>query len=92
MFFIPALAQRHRAKALVYGDFRVLSRKKNRFVYERVLGNEVYLIGCNLGKKPCKTYVKADKQWKLIYDTAEQKGSSGAAKNLRGYEARIWKN
>ena len=59
---------------------------------ERVLGNEVYLIDCNLGKKPCKAYVKADKQWKLIYDTAEQKGSGGAAKNLRGYEARIWKN
>lgn len=85
------ISLRHRTKALVYGEFRVLSRKKNRFVYERVLGNEVYLIDCNLGKKPCRAYVSAGRQCELIYDTAEPKGTGGAAERLQGYEARIWK-
>ncbi|MDQ9825999.1 hypothetical protein RFZ44_22115, partial [Acinetobacter sp. 163] len=29
---------RHREKALVYGDFKVLDQHKDRFVYERTLG------------------------------------------------------
>ena len=86
------ISLRHRTKALVYGDFRVLSRKKNRFVYERALGNEVYLVDCNLGKKPCRAYANTGRQWELIYDTAEMKGTVGATERLQGYEARIWRH
>ena len=37
-------------KALIYGDFEVLSHKKDRFVYKRTLGESSYIIDCNLGE------------------------------------------
>ena len=43
---------RHQEKAFVYGSFRVLDSRKDRFVYERRLGNRVYVVDCNLGAKP----------------------------------------
>lgn len=82
---------RHSTKALVYGSFRVRSRRKNRFVYERALSGELYLIDCNLGKKPCRAYGNDGRQWELIFDTAETAGHRNAADCLQGYEARIWK-
>ena len=86
------ISLRHRTKALVYGSFLVRSRKKNRFVYERALENEVYLIDCNLGKEPCKAYVSAGKQWELIYDTIKAAGDGEPSEKLQGYEARIWRH
>lgn len=77
---------RRREEALVYGSFRLLGSKKNRFVYERVLGNEVCLIDCNLGKRPCGAYLShlartaSGEDWELLYSTADGAGSMDAAK------------
>ena len=40
----------------IYGDFEVLSKKKNRFVYRRFQKQTEYVIDCNLGKDICKAY------------------------------------
>lgn len=48
------IALRHNHKAFVYGDFEVKNRKKDRFTFVRKLGNEEFLVDCNLGIKPCK--------------------------------------
>lgn len=77
---------RRREEALVYGSFRLLGSKKNRFVYERVLGKEVCLIDCNLGKRPCRAYLShlartaSGEDWELLYSTADGAGSMDAAK------------
>lgn len=85
---------RHQEEALVYGAFRLLSKKKQRFVYERRLAEEAFLIDCNLGERPCRAYLShlsrtaPEGDWELIYSTADE---AGAARTLHGYEARIWK-
>ncbi len=85
------LRLRHQEEAFVYGRFRVLCRKKNRFVYWRALHGRVYLVDCNLSEKPCRAY-----EWRgrsqLVYDTRKRTGAAGAGKTgrmLGGYEARI---
>lgn len=71
-------------KILIYGDFEVLNKKKNRFVYKRSQGENAYIIDCNLGKERCDAHeVEAD--YELVYT------SGGADKELSGYEARIWR-
>ena len=82
------LRLRHGEKAFVYGTFRVLNRRKNRFVYERRLGERSYVIDCNLGKGACRAFSLRG-QWDLIYDTCERNVEN--IKILQGYEARIWK-
>ncbi len=82
------LRLRHGEKAFVYGTFRVLNRKKNRFVYERSLGERSYVIDCNLGAGACRAF-SPQGQWNLIYDTYERNIED--IKILQGYEARIWK-
>lgn len=95
------LCLRHKEKAFVYGSFRVLCRKKNRFVYARALEGRVYVVDCNLGRKPCPAFPLKGR-WRIVYDTAgrgkkerevaanvavhTQKAGSGV---LQGYEARI---
>lgn len=78
---------RHEAKALVYGTFRVRGRKKDRFVYERELDGQTYLVDCNLGAAPRKAF-PLEGRWELVYDT--QAKDSGRER-LQGYAARIWK-
>lgn len=83
------ISLRHDEEALIYGEFRLLSRKKNRFVYERVLEDEAFLIDCNLGDKPCRAYLsrlsntEPGEEWELIYRTADLTGSKTAAKTVR---------
>ena len=94
------LRLRHEEKTLVYGGFRVLSRKKNRFVYERKLGERTFLVDCNLGAVPCRAYPLRE-DWKLVYDTEETEegtsvghggtGRRGDRKLLEVYGARIWR-
>lgn len=79
---------RHTSKALVYGSFRVVDRGKNRFAYERELDGERWLVDCNLGPHFCKAHPMMDGGWTLVYDSAPPKDRR---ENLRGYEARIWK-
>lgn len=78
---------RHGAKALVYGSFCVLNRKKNRFTYERELDGQRYLVDCNLGARPCRAF-PTQGQWELAYDSTPQNRDWN---RLRGYQARIWK-
>ena len=78
---------RHDTKALVYGTFRVRSRRKNRFVYQRELDGETYLVDCNLGAAPCKAFPLEDR-WELVYDTQP---TSGSRERLAGYGARVWR-
>lgn len=79
------LRLRHEEKAFVYGTFRVLCRKKDRFVYARTYNGQVYVIDCNLGKKPCAAFFLKG-QWKIIYSTNRAEG-----RMLEGYGARIYK-
>ena len=80
------LRMRHKEKAFVYGTFRVLNRKKDRFVYARKLGERVYVVDCNLGGKPCRAFSLKGK-WKLVYDTV--RAEERTVRTLQGYEARI---
>jgi len=72
-------------KALVYGDFTVLSRKKDRFVYKRTLGESSYIIDCNLSAKEKPAFDVVG--YKLVYDNYKK----ATRKVLQPYEARIWK-
>ncbi|MBD5396434.1 MAG: alpha-glucosidase [Lachnospiraceae bacterium] len=78
---------RHEEKAFVYGDFQVLSKKKDRFVYTRKLGAKTYIVDCNLGAKPCRAYEMKGCR-RLVYDTLQP--SEREVRKLQGYEARIW--
>lgn len=82
------LRLRHEEKAFVYGTFRVLCRRKNRFVYERALEGKVFVIDCNLGEKPVRAYPLKGK-WRVVYDTVPGKDKAGRGRMLQGYEARI---
>ena len=92
MAYRTLLRLRHGEKALVYGGFRVLCRRKNRFVYARGLGKRVYVVDCNLGSRPCRPFRLRGK-WQLVYDTAEtvKDMAADSGEMLRGYEARIWR-
>ncbi len=82
---------RHKEKALVYGGFKVLSRRRDRFVYARGLGKRVYVVDCNLGSKTCQAFPLKGK-WTLVYDTVKKGPGAGARRRLlQGYEARIWR-
>ncbi len=70
MAYRTLLRLRQGEKALVYGGFRVLCRRKNRFVYARGLGKRVYVVDCNLGSRPCRPFRLRGK-WRLVYGTAE---------------------
>lgn len=80
------LRLRHEEEAFVYGNFRVLNRRKDRFVYSRALHGRVYVIDCNLGPKPCRAFAWRGKS-EVVYDTAK----AGADRMLLGYEARVLK-
>ena len=75
---------RRKDQTLIYGEFDVLNKKKDRFVYKRSLDGKEYIIDCNLGKEVQKAYV-AD-GYECIFTTGGKGGTLGA------YEARIWKN
>lgn len=83
---------RKQDKTLVYGDFSVISRKKNRFVYCRKGASE-YLIDCNLCNKNIPAW-KTDQTYQLICSTGSfmKKGEFMQDENtLAPYEVRIWK-
>ncbi len=78
------ISLRHDAKALIYGDFTVLSKRKDRFVYKRSLGAETYIIDCNLGVKQREMY-NIPTEYREIF-------SSGAnGKLISAYGVSIWK-
>lgn len=76
---------RRASKALIYGAFRVRSRRKDRFVYERELEGERWLVDCNLGCRPRRAFAP-EGRWELAYDSMPGEGET-----LQGYQARIWR-
>jgi len=79
------IALRRSDEALLYGDFEVISRKKNRFVYRRKqAGAGEYIIDCNLSQKPCAAY-NTGAGYELMYTS----GGNGA--QMQAYEARVYK-
>lgn len=79
------IALRKEDKTLVYGDFMLLSNKKDRFVYKRSLDGREYIVDCNLGKKVRKAY-SVEKGFELAYES----GKFELKSKLNSYEARIW--
>jgi len=79
------LSLRKADETLIYGDFKVLNRKKNRFTYARSLNGRRYIIDCNLGTKPQKAYVSKG-EYELVYTT-----EAFNEMRLGAYEARIWR-
>ena len=74
---------RRNDQTLIYGEFDVLNKKKDRFVYKRSLDGKEYIIDCNLGKEVQKAY--AAEGCECIFTTGGKDDTLGA------YEARIWK-
>ncbi len=79
------IALRKADETLIYGDFKVLNDKKDRFTYSRSLGGSRYIIDCNLGKKKQKAY-QSRGDYELVYASAEWEEGF-----LQAYEARIWR-
>ncbi len=50
-FYKKMIALRKAEPALVYGDFTVLNKQKDRFVYKRSYEGTEFVIDCNLGDK-----------------------------------------
>ncbi len=50
-FYKKMIALRKSEPALVYGDFTVLNKQKDRFVYRRSYAGTEFIIDCNLGDK-----------------------------------------
>ena len=71
-------------KTFIYGEFEVLNKKKNRFVYKRRSGQSEYVIDCNLSKESCKAYDLGE-GYELVYTSHSNQAE------LSSYEARIWK-
>ena len=83
-FYKEMIKLRQSDKALVYGDFTVLDKKKNCFTYVRKHRDTEYLIDCNLGKEIRKAY-PAGKEYRIIMP------SEVNLKDMLGaYEARIY--
>ena len=76
---------RHSDDTFVYGDFKVLDKKKDFFTYSRKQGESEYVIDCNLGKERRRAYAPG-KAFELVYP------ANVMDKNvLEAYEARIWR-
>lgn len=80
------IALRKAHPSLIYGDFEVLDRKKNRFVYRRKDDAEEYLIDCNLSEKQEKAYAVPAAGYELVFPT-----SIADPDILQSYEARIYR-
>ena len=81
-FYRYLIHLRKTSRALLYGDFKVLSAKKDRFVYTREDDHEIYLIDLNLGKDEKRPYPS---------DGYEPLLTSGSDTMLTAYEARIYR-
>ena len=71
-------------QTFVYGDFKVLNKKKNHFTYSRKLNNE-YVIDCNLSNTTQKAY-QLSNDYECIFAHTKT-----VADTLNPYETRIYK-
>ena len=76
------IALRKAHPTLIYGDFKLLSRKKNTFVYKRT-GEETFVVECNLAEEPRKP-VFQEKGYTLLMPKT-------ASDIMKPYEARIYR-
>ena len=84
-YYKKIIQLRQNDKALIYGDFKVLDKKKNHFTYTRKHRSVEYLIDCNLGREVQDAY-PVGKGYKLILASNQK-----ADQTLRAYEARIYR-
>ncbi len=82
-FYKKLIELRHKEKALVYGRFKVLNRKKDRFVYSRSLNGTEFVMDCNLCDKPQKAW-KSEGYEAVLPEKVED------TDKLQPYEARIY--
>lgn len=81
------IALRKQSPALIYGDFTVLNKEKNRFIYRRKLEKEEYIIDCNLSDKKKKAY-RSRGDYELVFPGGDYLLDPAV---MQPYEARIWK-
>ncbi len=83
---------RNEHKVFAYGDFKVIDSSRDRFVYERSLGDDIYIIDCNLGKNRHKSY-SVEGDYEVVYLSAKDNYKSELGyiytEELYPYEARI---
>ena len=85
------LALRKLDETFVYGDFKVLDKSKDRFVYSRKLNGTEYIIDCNLGKNTKAAYKVGD-AYEMVYpNVLKGTTTSFVQGQLGAYEARIFK-
>lgn len=85
------LALRKSDETFVYGDFKVLNKSKDRFVYQRCLDGKEYIIDCNLGKATKDAYNAGD-AYEMVYPSVLKSSTTSFVQGQLGaYEARIWK-
>ncbi len=85
------IALRKSDETFVYGDFTVLKKDKDRFVYKRSLEGKEYIIDCNLGKNSQKAYLPGDGYEMVFPSVLSSSTVSFVLDSLGAYEARIWK-
>jgi len=74
---------RAESETLIYGDFELISDKKDKFTYKRTLDDE-FIIDCNLSDREQKAYIP--KGYMLVFPKKINK-----TKVLGPYEARIFR-
>lgn len=85
------LSLRKSDETFVYGEFKVLDKSKDRFVYSRKLNGKEYIIDCNLGKNIKDAY-KAGDAYEMIYPNVLTSATTSFVQGQLGaYEARIFK-
>ncbi|MCR4587659.1 MAG: alpha-glucosidase, partial [Lachnospiraceae bacterium] len=82
------IALRASHEALIYGQFRVLNHKKDRFVYKRWDDKDSFVVECNLGAAGKRAAFPGG-SCTLIFRTPAYKKEP--MKDLGPYEVRIWK-
>ncbi len=82
-FYKKLIAFRKENTALVYGDFTVLCKKKDRFVYQRSYEGRLLMIDCNLGNKK-------QKAWKHDGFLLAMPTDAQDTDTLTAYEARVY--
>ncbi len=77
-------ALRKNNPTLIYGNFKVISKKKNRFIYERSDENGTFVIDCNLSKVPTYSH-SFNYEWTLVFPKRMQEAYLGP------YDVQVWK-
>jgi len=84
-FYKQLIQLRKQHQALVYGEVEFLyEKRKDYFVYKRILGEEIFTIECNLGDEAVTRKVTATKHQLLLSNYQKAKD------RLQPYEANVY--